>query len=142
MNSERFKRLFMMRRAVIGYSLKIPDQSADARGEGQAVVDGPPAPIEVPDAGLQPAPEEDDTKRKRIAERVSKWGKRAKPAGGSGRILVDEAIHSGAHGYLSASVRAFAEDQNVKPARHWRIVNEVPTVLMIGIIVLVIVKPF
>ena len=49
---------------------------------------------------------------------------------------------SGAHGYLSANVRAFGEDRNTKSARHWRIVNEVPTVLMIGIIVLVIVKPF
>ncbi len=49
---------------------------------------------------------------------------------------------SAAHGYLSANVRAFNEDRNVKSPRHWRIVNEVPTVLMIGIIVLVIVKPF
>ena len=49
---------------------------------------------------------------------------------------------SGAHGYLSAGVRAFDEDRNVKPPLHWRIVNEVPTVLMIGIIILVIVKPF
>jgi hypothetical protein len=78
-------------RPVVAYALKIPDQSADARSEGQAVVDGPPAPIEVPDAGLQPAPEDDDVRRKRIAERVSKWGKRAKPAGGAGRMLVDEA---------------------------------------------------
>lgn len=49
---------------------------------------------------------------------------------------------SGAHGYLSAATRAFAEDRNTKPASHWRIVNEVPTVLMIIIVVLVIVKPF
>ena len=49
---------------------------------------------------------------------------------------------SGAHGYLSAAVRAFNEDRNTKPARHWRLVNEVPTVLMIVIVVLVIVKPF
>jgi putative membrane protein len=49
---------------------------------------------------------------------------------------------SGVHGYLSAATRAFAEDRNTKPARHWRIVNEVPTVLMIVIVVLVIVKPF
>jgi putative membrane protein len=49
---------------------------------------------------------------------------------------------SGLHGYLSAATRAFAEDRNTKPARHWRIVNEVPTVLMIIIVVLVIVKPF
>jgi len=51
-------------------------------------------------------------------------------------------IMSGAHGYLSASVRRFAEDRNEKPARHWRIVNEVPTLLMIAIVILVIVKPF
>lgn len=49
---------------------------------------------------------------------------------------------SACHGYLSAAVRAFAEDRNDKPTRHWRIVNEVPTVLMIGIVILVIVKPF
>jgi putative membrane protein len=49
---------------------------------------------------------------------------------------------SGLHGYLSASTRAFREDRNTKPARHWRIVNEIPTVLMIAIVILVIVKPF
>lgn len=49
---------------------------------------------------------------------------------------------SGVHGYLSASVRRFAEDRNDRPARHWRIVNEVPTLLMIAIVVLVVVKPF
>lgn len=49
---------------------------------------------------------------------------------------------SGVHGYLSASVRRFAEDRNEKSSRHWRIVNEVPTVLMIVIVVLVVVKPF
>ncbi len=49
---------------------------------------------------------------------------------------------SAAHGYFSAAVRAFAEDRNTKPPRHWRIVNEVPTILMIVIVVMVIVKPF
>jgi putative membrane protein len=49
---------------------------------------------------------------------------------------------SGLHGYLSAAARAFREDRNTKPARHWRIVNEIPTVLMIAIVILVIVKPF
>lgn len=47
-----------------------------------------------------------------------------------------------AHGYLARAVRAFGEDRNTKPARHWRIVNEVPTLLMVGIVILVIVKPF
>lgn len=51
-------------------------------------------------------------------------------------------VLSGVHGYLSASVRRFARDANTRPARHWRIVNEVPTVLMVVIVVLVVVKPF
>lgn len=46
---------------------------------------------------------------------------------------------SGLHGALSAGVRAFAEDRNDKPQRHWRIVNEIPAVLMAAIVVLVIV---
>ena len=49
---------------------------------------------------------------------------------------------SGMHGYLSGAVRRFAEDRNERSARHWRIMNEVPTVLMIAIVILVIVKPF
>lgn len=49
---------------------------------------------------------------------------------------------SGLHGYLSGAVRKFSEDRNTRTARHWRIVNEVPTVLMIAIVVLVVVKPF
>ena len=49
---------------------------------------------------------------------------------------------SGVHGYLSAAVRKFSEDRNQKPARHWRMVNEIPTVLMIVIVILVVVKPF
>ncbi|MBV2142029.1 protoporphyrinogen oxidase HemJ [Falsochrobactrum sp. TDYN1] len=51
-------------------------------------------------------------------------------------------LMSGLHGYLSKATRLFAEDRNIKSARHWRIVNEIPTVLMILIVVLVIVKPF
>jgi len=51
-------------------------------------------------------------------------------------------VLSGVHGYLSASVRKFAEDRNQRPARHWRIVNEIPTLLMIVIVILVVVKPF
>ena len=51
-------------------------------------------------------------------------------------------LMSGVHGYLSASVRRFAQDRNTRPARHWRMVNEIPTVLMILIVILVVVKPF
>lgn len=49
---------------------------------------------------------------------------------------------SAVHGYFSAAVRAFGEDRNTKPLRHWRMINEVPTLLMIAIVILVIVKPF
>lgn len=49
---------------------------------------------------------------------------------------------SGVHGYFVASVRRFRDDANQKPPRHWRLVNEIPTLLMVAIVVLVIVKPF
>lgn len=49
---------------------------------------------------------------------------------------------SAVHGMLSASVRRFAEDRNEKPARYWRMLNEVPALLALAIVVLVIVKPF
>jgi putative membrane protein len=49
---------------------------------------------------------------------------------------------SGAHGYFSAAVRKFGEDRNTVSQRHWRMINEIPAVLMIGIVILVIVKPF
>jgi putative membrane protein len=51
-------------------------------------------------------------------------------------------ILSAAHGYLAKATRDFAGDRNRHPTRHWRIVNEVPTLLMLVIVVLVIVKPF
>lgn len=51
-------------------------------------------------------------------------------------------VMSGFHGALSRWVKDFAADRNMRPAKFYRIANEVPTVLMIGIVVLVIVKPF
>ncbi|MBW2499491.1 MAG: protoporphyrinogen oxidase HemJ [Deltaproteobacteria bacterium] len=38
--------------------------------------------------------------------------------------------------------RDFAEDRNERPQRFFRIANEIPTLLMIGIVICVIVKPF
>lgn len=49
---------------------------------------------------------------------------------------------SAVHGYLAGAVRKFAMDRNEKSAKHWRIVNEIPTLLMIAIVILVVVKPF
>ena len=51
-------------------------------------------------------------------------------------------IMSGVHGFLSARVRDFAQDKNTRSEKFYRIINEVPTVLMILIVILVIVKPF
>ncbi len=38
--------------------------------------------------------------------------------------------------------KTFAEDKNARPARFYRIANEVPTLAMIVIVIMVIVKPF
>ena len=46
------------------------------------------------------------------------------------------------HGMLAANRRRFAADANTKPAKYFRILNEIPTVLMIGIVFLVVLKPF
>jgi protoporphyrinogen IX oxidase len=56
--------------------------------------------------------------------------------------LVLVLIMSGLHGYLAACVRRFANDANTRPARFYRILNEVPTLLMIAIVILVFVQPF
>ncbi len=45
------------------------------------------------------------------------------------------------HVMLARTVRVFAADQNTRPGRYFRILNEVPTLLMIGIVILVVVKP-
>lgn len=49
---------------------------------------------------------------------------------------------SGVHGYFSKAVKSFGRGQYVRTPRHWRIMNEVPTLLMIAIVILVVVKPF
>jgi protoporphyrinogen IX oxidase len=51
-------------------------------------------------------------------------------------------LMSGVHGFLAASTKRFARDANTRPARFYRVVNEIPTVLLIGIVVLAVVKPF
>jgi putative membrane protein len=49
---------------------------------------------------------------------------------------------SALHGYFARLVKTFAADQNVRPACFYRVLNEVPPVLMAIIVVLVVVKPF
>lgn len=46
------------------------------------------------------------------------------------------------HHLLGRWRKEFAADRNRRPARFYRIMNEVPTVLLIGIVILVVVRPF
>jgi putative membrane protein len=51
-------------------------------------------------------------------------------------------LMSGIHGYLARCRRDLADGTSQRAPRFFRIINEVPTVLMIGIVVLVVVKPW
>jgi putative membrane protein len=51
-------------------------------------------------------------------------------------------ILSGVHGFFSRWVKDFGVDLNTRSQKFYRIINEVPTVLMIGAVILVVVKPF
>ena len=46
------------------------------------------------------------------------------------------------HGKLVGWRRDFMEDRNMRPERYYRIANEVPTLLMFVIVIMVIVRPF
>ena len=46
------------------------------------------------------------------------------------------------HGLLAMWTRDFALDRNTRSARFYRIANEIPMLLMIGIVILVVVRPF
>jgi protoporphyrinogen IX oxidase len=49
---------------------------------------------------------------------------------------------SGFHGALSRWRRDFLEDRRRRPQRFYRIANEVPTLLVIVIVVMVVIRPF
>ena len=51
-------------------------------------------------------------------------------------------LMSGAHGVMSKYVRVFAADENTKGDKFFRILNEVPTVLMVLIVIMAVVQPF
>jgi putative membrane protein len=67
---------------------------------------------------------------------VVDWG-----AGWIWAKLVLVAGLTAAHHAMAAWRKDFLEDKNRRPQRFYRLVNEVPTVLMVGIVILVIVKP-
>ena len=49
---------------------------------------------------------------------------------------------TGYHHFCMATVKRFARDANARQARFYRLVNEIPAVIMVGIVILVVVKPF
>jgi putative membrane protein len=51
-------------------------------------------------------------------------------------------LMGGYHGFLSRWRKDFLEDRNQRPQRFYRMVNEVPAILMVIIVIMVIVKPF
>ena len=51
-------------------------------------------------------------------------------------------IMTGFHGALSKWRKEFSSDGNMRPAKFYRMINEVPTVLMAVIVLLVVLKPF
>ncbi|MBE7732631.1 protoporphyrinogen oxidase HemJ [Devosia faecipullorum] len=51
-------------------------------------------------------------------------------------------VLSGYHGLLARHLKAFASDRNDKSQKYFRLINEVPTLLMIVIVIMVIVRPF
>ncbi len=51
-------------------------------------------------------------------------------------------LMSAFHGFQARWVREFREDKRLRSARFYRIANEGPTLLMIAIVILVVVKPF
>jgi putative membrane protein len=56
--------------------------------------------------------------------------------------LVLVVLLSAYHGCLVMWTKDFALDRNTRSPRFYRIANEIPTLLMIGIVILVIVRPF
>lgn len=46
------------------------------------------------------------------------------------------------HHLLAAWRKDFAADRNRRPPRFYKIMNEIPTILMIGIVIFVVVRPF
>jgi putative membrane protein len=51
-------------------------------------------------------------------------------------------VLSGVHGMLARYTRDFAADRNRYSQKYYRIINEVPTLLMIVIVILAVIKPF
>ncbi|MCK6449965.1 MAG: protoporphyrinogen oxidase HemJ [Alphaproteobacteria bacterium] len=49
---------------------------------------------------------------------------------------------SALHGFFARWRKDFADDRNRRPPNFYRIANEIPTVLLVAIVILAVVKPF
>lgn len=49
---------------------------------------------------------------------------------------------SALHGFFAGCVRKFSRDENTKKPRFYKIINEVVTILFVGIVLLVVLKSF
>lgn len=56
--------------------------------------------------------------------------------------LLAVALMTAAHVYFGRAVRAFGRDERPLTGPRWRMLNEVPALLMIAIVLLVVLKPF
>jgi putative membrane protein len=70
------------------------------------------------------------------------WAGGAYAAGWLHAKLVLVLALSGLHGFFVRWVRQFALDQNRHSQKFYRVINEVPAVLMVAIVILAVVKPF
>lgn len=51
-------------------------------------------------------------------------------------------LMSALHGYFSVIRKKFVAGTNERKARYFRVMNEAPTLLLIGVVILVVLKPF
>lgn len=58
-----------------------------------------------------------------------------------GKLLLVFAL-GGLHGFFARTVKIFARDENTRPAKFYRILNEVPAGMMILIVILAVAEPF
>ncbi len=51
-------------------------------------------------------------------------------------------ILAGFHGFLAKIRKNFARNQNIKSEKFYRLINEIPTIIMIAVIMFAILRPF
>jgi len=56
--------------------------------------------------------------------------------------LMAVVLLTAAHVYYGRAMRAFGRDERPLTTRHWRMLNEIPAILMIVIVLMAVLKPF